>query len=445
MEKACHDVVVEITHVKVAAFKSLYDLEADFEHLSVVTGPNGAGKSNLVDALTFLSDVYRHDLEFAVSRAGGYENIAHRRTRRAKRPILFEVEVAVAAAELENGRASYLFRRHTDEEWPAGVGLRITHGFSLHASSQKLLADFEVLNEWFRVTDDRGRLLADIRRELGQELYAQAGKSPHFKKGDLVNLLRPFLDRDFSWEKWGRAPSETELVVAGFRYFNLTGLLSEHIAGVKVFQLSPHLSRTSGVATPNAELGRYGDNLPGAADNLRRRSPDAWLRVEEAMRAIVPGLNAITIVPTEDRRLAVQFKEKGVGRPWNTAEVSDGTIQTFALLVALFDPRASMLIIEEPENAVHPWILRHILDLTNDAERQILFTTHSPILLDYVDANIVWLMWMREGRSALRRFVDMDPELAGGLVDGTISLFETYVSGYFPETVPRGLSDSGEL
>ncbi|ROQ31002.1 putative ATPase [Frondihabitans sp. PhB188] len=430
---------MEIRRIKVAAFKSLYDLEAEFDHLSVVTGPNGAGKSNLVDALTFLSDAHRHDLEFAVSRAGGYENIAHRRTRRAKRPISFEVEAEVSAEDLSGERGVY-WRRHLGEQWPSDLSLRMVHGFSFHAASQKLLADFEILEEWLIVSDAAGQLLVDLRFR-GQEMTHTIGEHTQLNAGEIAELVRPFLDKDFAWDQWGRAPGATELVVTGWRYLNVAGLLSEHVGRVKVFQLSPHLSRTSGVATPNAELGRFGENVPGAADNLRRRSPDAWQRVEEAMRSIVPGLTQITIVPTEDRRLAVQFKERGVGRPWNSAEVSDGTIQTFALLIALFDPRASMLMIEEPENAVHPWILRHLIDLTTESPRQILFTTHSPVLLDYVNPEIVWLMWMREGRSALRRFTSMDPDLTADLVSGKLSLFETYVSGFFPEAVPRGLSE----
>lgn len=431
---------MEISRIRVTAFKSLYELEADFDHLTVVTGPNGAGKSNLVDALTFLSDAYRHDLEFAVSRAGGYENIAHRRTRRAKRPISFEVVARLQPTDMANG--VFLFRRR-EEPWPHDVPLNLTHGFSFHASSQKLLADFEVIEEWFKIHDDQGRQLLYMGFR-GGEIFSEVRKHPKLRRTDITDLVRPFLDRGFNWDQWGRTPGRTELVGTLWRYMNLFGLLSEHVAQLKVFQLSPHLSRTSGVATPNAELGRHGDNLPGAANNLRRRSPKAWERVEDAMRSLIPGLSGITIVPTEDRRLALQFKERGVGRPWNSSEVSDGTIQTFALLVALFDPRASMLIIEEPENAVHPWILRHILEITSTTDRQILFTTHSPVLLDYVDPQIVWLMWMRQGRSALRRFVDMDPDLTEGLVSGKLSLFETYASGYFPEAVPRGLSGLAE-
>ncbi|GAA2007736.1 AAA family ATPase [Microbacterium ulmi] len=435
---------MEIQRVRVSTFKSLYDVEARLDHLSVITGPNGSGKSNLVDALMFLGDTYRHGLEFAVSRAGGYENVAYRRTRRAKKAVSFEVDVSMSAADLSSSRNYYFMRRHDDKPFPAGLDLRLRHTFSFRASSQKLLADFEVVHESLQLfsADDEPVLDVQITRD---GIVTQWGnvRSSGLRRPDVTVMFRPFLDKEFDWEKWGRKPGPTELSTDFLRFMNVASLMADHVEQIRVFQLSPHLSRSSGVATPNAELGRHGENLPGAAHNLRRRDSDSWSKIESAMRAVVPGLQSITTIPTEDRRLAVQFREAGVGRAWNASEVSDGTIQTFALLVALFDRRATLLIIEEPENALHPWILRQVLDLAKATDKQILFTTHSQVVLDYIDPEVVQLMWMRRGHSQLRQFIGIDPELADGLVSGRLSTFEVYDSGLFTEAVPRGFVEVG--
>jgi predicted ATPase len=440
---------MEIRHLRVEAFKSLYELEAQFDHVSVITGPNGAGKSNLVDALVFLSDAYRHNLEFAVSRAGGYENIAHRRTRRAKRPVSFEIEVFITADEIFRGGLLHFGSRQRNGRrgWPKNVDLKIRHSFTFHASSQSLRADFELLDERLVVSDDHGNIIVTIDIEsVTRNVSVTTAEHPLVQGEALSALTRPFVDEDepFSWEAWGRTPGSTQLGLTGWRFFNIAGVIVDHIANIRVFQLSPQLSRTSGVPTPNAELDRFGQNLPGAADHLKKASPKAWSEVREAMQYLVPGLEDIVIRPTEDRRLAVLFRESGVGRPWHSSEVSDGTIQAFALLVALYDPRASMLVIEEPENAVHPWILRFLLQITLRADRQVLLTTHSPVVIDYVSAETVKLMWMVEGRSQLARFIDLDTDLRPGLLDGSISLYELYASGYFPQSVPRGLELGGK-
>ena len=430
---------MEVTRIRVESFKSLYELDTVVDHMTVVTGPNGSGKSNLVDAFTFLSDTYRHGLEFAVSRSGGYENIAHRRTRRAKRPILFEVEIRLSGAELlESTRVggrdrSYVLRGDRQDSY------YLVHGFSFRASSQKLTADFSLVEEHFTLRDQERNEIVRFDVVAG-ELSNSAHHLARPEYSDVQLLFRPFLDQDFAWERWGRTLEPTELLVASWRYGNVLSRCVSYLSRIAVFQLSPHISRTAGVTTPNAELGRHGDNLPGAAFALQRGNAKAWREIESAMKAIMPELESISITTTEDRRLALQFRAEGVGKAWNANEVSDGTIQALSMLVALLDPRSSMLIIEEPENAVHPWILRKIVDISARANRQVLFTTHSPVLLDDVESRSIFLMWMREGRSYLKRLVDLDIELQEGLISGDISPFSLYDSGFFPTAVPRGLS-----
>jgi hypothetical protein len=66
---------------------------------------------------------------------------------------------------------------------------------------------------------------------------------------------------------------------------------------------------------------------------------------------------------------------------------SDGTLRIAAILTALFqEPAPSLIGIEEPELSVHPGALPILFDFLNEASRrsQILFTTHSPDLLDRV-------------------------------------------------------------
>lgn len=425
---------MRVQFVHFEAFKSLYDVTVPMGDLTVLTGTNGSGKSNLVDGLDFLSNVYTYGLDFAVSHGGGYENIAHRRTRRARRPIRVELQIEATVHELLERFPRTLSRSQRGVRADDSA-LLINHSFSFRAASQKLTADFEVERETLTISLPEGRRLARVRR-YGTSVELEDRSSDSGTEELIDRLLFSFKREDLR-ESLPLPPNEL-MLVRRF-YLDVSWVLSNFLSSLRVFQLSPHTSRQSGVPSPAAQLDRHGENLPGAADNLRRNHGDQWVQIESAMRAIIPTLREIAIAYTEDRRLAVQFREEGVGRPWNASEVSDGTIQTFALLVAIFDPRSSILVIEELENALHPWILRHLLRLCAESSRQVLLTSHSPVLLDHVPPEAVQMMWMRDGRTRVAPLLELDPDVRESLLRGDLSVFEVYDSGVLAEGIPRGL------
>lgn len=432
---------MQVTEVRFEAFKSLYDVTCSLDRFTVVTGPNGAGKSNLVDGLNFLGEVYGDGLEFAVGRSGGYDNIAHRRTRRAKRPVAISVKVRVSAADLREFPSRYPWLSVADEEEALADDycLIYSHSFTLGTSSQALVSDFKVLTDHFEVSDSGGRML--LRAKRGQEGRIEVSRFKRRLPKLVRELLDPFTDTRFAAFLTERPQKPTQLLTDQFGYAGLFSEIQRALGGTRVFQLSPYQCRTSGVPTPNAVLERHGENLPGAADHLVRNDRAAWAQVENAMRDIMPALEEIEIAYTEDRRLALQFRERGVGRPWNTNEVSDGTMQSMALFIALFDNRHPLLVIEEPENSVHPWILRRIVDLcqSENSPKQIIMTTHSPVLLDYVRPEVVRLMSIKNGRSTISRLIDVSVDLREQILEGSLGIFDVYDSGAIDSAVPRGL------
>lgn len=84
----------------------------------------------------------------------------------------------------------------------------------------------------------------------------------------------------------------------------------------------------------------------------------------------------------------VLLRKDGVEIPAGLA--SGGTLVTLAFLtlIHLSEPR-KLLLIEEPENALHPGRLKEIVPLlksvTASRDCQVILTTHSPLLLDEVD------------------------------------------------------------
>jgi predicted ATPase len=228
------------------------------------------------------------------------------------------------------------------------------------------------------VADTMGEILT-IRREEDRTGVDFLARYEDVLDGEGESLFAPFsrqgLVRVLSDQEL--APTELLLSQLGFA----GGILSRirrRFAQTKVYQLSARQARKTGVPTPGASLSRYGENLPAVADYLSKHREESWNRIQEAMRSLIPRLLNIETRHTEERLLALQFREAGVRRAWSASEMSDGTIQALALFTAIFDGRSPLLLIEEPENSLHPWILRQFIDLCRyDDKKQILLTTHS--------------------------------------------------------------------
>lgn len=94
-------------------------------------------------------------------------------------------------------------------------------------------------------------------------------------------------------------------------------------------------------------------------------------------------------------------------------------------------------MVEEPENALHSWLLRIFLDrCRSTSDRQVLITTHSPVALRAVKPEEVLLAWKRDGKTTIAPLVEVDPDAARLYEEEGVDVFEQYDSGFLPETLP---------
>lgn len=440
---------MRIASVRVAEFKSLSEIGLDLGAFTVITGPNGAGKSNLVDAINFLGEVYSLGLEQAVVRNGGLGNMVRAQNFEPE-PLVFSVTAVIDRADLDE------FQQNAPKgAWAsnqvAEFGLIYHHRFVLELDDD---GEFGIRADVIEFADRSGRELVRLGYEdpiVDGRYQGRSGDVEHRQVQPrlqpnrmLRELLGPLADREFANFAPSRRNLGAALLIESLNVGQALPYIKRGVGGIRLFQLSPFQCRKPSVATPNAILDRYGENLPAAGFHLQRRDARAWSLVEAGMESIFPEIEAISFVPTPDRKLTVEFHDPSLQRSWSASEVSDGTIQTFALLVALYDKRSPVFMVEEPENSVHPWILRQFIDLCRaEPEKQTLLTTHSPVVLNYVASREVYLMSARDGHSSIRLLVDDAGASRQLLADGEIDLFDLYDSGSIPTSVPRGLGQEG--
>lgn len=428
-----------VEELRIARYRSLFDVTLHPGQFTVLVGANNSGKTNFVDAIDFLADTYRYGLEIAVGRKGGYENIAHRKKRRTKSPISFSMQARLLPTEV----LRYAPRPAAWHKRP----LRVSHNFEIEAQGQAIEAAYHVRSESIRVMDledaDGDGVLLHVERsgdtvDVRSVSVPSRGTSRSTERNFYRDIAFPFSDSDFArWLGQGKGVESTELMV-GLRAFNtLSSAFARMVGNSRVYQLAPLESRRSGVPTPNPDLGRHGANLPAFVAQLRKSDQELWSQVMQMMRRLVPGLEDIRTEFTPDRRLTLQFVETGSGRPWSSNEVSDGTVQALALFVALFEPRSGLVVIEEPENSVHPWIVRNFVEACRSAEKQVLITTHSPALINYLKPSEVAVVSRRGGETTIRPLEELDPEAMSLWSAGKVSTFEILDSGWVSEALPE--------
>lgn len=426
---------MKLTQLNISNYKSLKHIQLQPTEMTVVIGANGAGKSNLASAFDFLADLYASGIDFAIAKKGGFENIAFRRQRRTKSGIAFEVSVELDRREAQNAaRRSFIFREVGSS---AVASMTFEHKLTLRAAKQSISADYfieyesVVINIALRPL--KNSLLPTIVRVKIERFEGKfAVDSSDTTVTERINEYLELIGD----------PSDTSSIATLEESFLKVFFpsIAVTLAGISVFQFSPQISRSPGAPSPNPRLSGYGQNLPSLIDWLSRKHPAKWASVLSSMRAIVPTLQSINTQYLHTKTLGLIFQEEGFSRPWTAEDVSDGTIQSLAILTALADPRNDLLFVEEPENSVHPWIVRQLANQLKriSRQKQVFVTTHSPVVLNLVSPEDVWVCFKINGETSLRRLDELSPELAHDWKNGEGRLFELLDLGIVPEAIPSG-------
>ncbi len=374
--------------------------------LSVLVGPNAAGKTNFCEALDFLARVYQWNLEEAVTYKGGYENICYRDGKGlSKDPIRFRVIVEQPGLS----GATYAF----DHAFAFGPG----------GASSSLLP-LTVINEDLTISPapDRsnGRTLRFSRRG---DLIEHSGL-----QGREAAVIGKFLKNE--------QPSSGLSLAWYSALATESAFQTRHLAGIRVFQLSALGARDPGTPAPNPILERFGRNLPAVVLHLQRNHPEAYEQVLASLKEILPDIEDLVV--TQTRTLALLLKQRESEQPWPVEDLSDGTIQAIAALTAVFDPRIPVLVLEEPENNVHPWAIRAFAEAFRLASetKQIILTTHSPILIDQVKPEELWIVQKPGTRTRIDPLLELNPSLKDSWERGRFTLSDYLDSGALPQAVP---------
>lgn len=406
-----------IEELEIANYKSLKSVRVPLRRVSFFCGPNASGKTNLAEALDFVSEVFRNGLQYAVAEKGGFYNICFRRQRRTKGAISFKI----------------IGQTRIEKELLLGYEV----SFSFRAQSQAIRSKFLVEQEeyLFRISTPSPGIDSYTVRifRLDKKYIAEARdvEIQGFERMFGVNSINSF--REVVTQVFKPRPQQLLLgpgQTFGFGFFNAVQRVARELEGFRVFQINPRTARQAGAPSVTKGLGRHGENLPVVVEAfLSRRRLSR--RLLSWMRDVLPDL--IDLLPryTETKQTGLFMQEKGFGLPWYAEDLSDGTIMALGLFICLLEPSHRTVLIEEPENSLHPWILKRFLDRCREVsgERQILITTHSPLVVSAAEPDELFLIERRRGQTEVIPAVSREPELNGIIKENLLDLGDYWMSG----------------
>lgn len=355
---------MRITKVHVKGFKSLVDFELELAPFTCLVGMNGCGKSTVLQFFDFLSSLLSKDINgWFLERDWQAFEVA---TFWSEQSIQFCVDFSNGS--IWEGEYSVPKKRCTRED--------------ITTPSSHLVFENDSVRGFANGDEFHGHEGGNIDIATGSLEF----------RGSVATLIR-----DEALPKSVRD-------------------LRDFLRGSHTFEaLSPHSLRRLGRGAP-VSIGRSGENLTAFFDSL-----DAEVR-DEILKDLVelyPQLQFIHTLEHPGGQKELATVERYVLEEPNALQeilvrsghINDGFLRTFAMLVELRSDH-QLLLFDEIENGINPESVDYLVSRLTSSAHQIVTTTHSPLILNYLPDDIaresvVFLYKGRDGATRAKRFFDI--------------------------------------
>ncbi|MHC5937468.1 AAA family ATPase [Nostoc sp.] len=326
-----------LSKLRVQHYKSLFDIEVDLEPLTVFIGPNGSGKSNICEALFVLSNF----LERLIINMNHQEIIPFF----AQSLIAVNTNQQKIESKLWQGKQDYLF---------------FEVGSLPNIESQESISSISIHIEY-------PQRIVTINNQ-------ESSGNTRTVRDQYTRELRNFLVSN--------------------NYFEFP--LAKAIRKVSIYDFAP-ISLSNNIPSIGG-MDKTGQGIVDALADILLSNRKSFDELEERLTRLVPNIQRISLLRREDRTFLLELIDRYSEHHIPASDISDGTLRILAFLTALYQENTpSIICFEEIENGVHPWLLHKMMELLQIISTegitgkpvQVLITTHSPVLLNYVEPQQV--------------------------------------------------------
>lgn len=362
----CYTSSMALITLAVSGYRSLRSLVLPLERLNVVTGANGSGKSSLYRSLRLLADVAQGQAIPSLAAEGGLRSTMWAggsgysvAMRSGRSPM--QGNIGGGPVSLRLGFAS------EDYGYAIDLGLPIPGPGASREEVSLFGHDPVVKAEAVWVGERLSRHNAIARRSNASVLV----QDRNGRLRPVVTDLAPFESMMM------RAADPTDAVellllrerMRAWRFY-------DHF---RIDRDAP--ARSPRIGTRTVALASDGSDLAPAIQTVREigNGPAFDEAIEDAFAGSSVEIGAA------DGLFRLSMRQRGLLRPLDASELSDGTLRYIALATALHTPRPpELMVLNEPEGSLHPSLLEPLARMIASASErsQVIVVSHARSLVE---------------------------------------------------------------
>ena len=380
-----------ITAVKVTGFKSFTRFRLRLEPFQVIVGPNAVGKSNLFDALKLLSRLAEFDIRTA------FQGI------RGEAGELFTVFPDGTAADVMRFKVDLLLSPEVTDSW--GRTAELGHTRMRYTLQIRRLKDSRGL-ENLRLDEESLVPIRKVDDDWARSVSPDWERVPRYRSGRTLKPLILTANQNgiptATLNQDGRKGRQRQYPIAKMESTLLSSLqnaefphgfaVREEMRGWMFLHLAPVALRSPSSRVAPERIDPAGQYLPNVLARMRKQDEYLLTDVSNDLANLVPGMTGVEVEEDQARDRFVIWVRTADGGKFSSRVLSDGTLRLLALAAIKNDPMHSgVLLLEEPENGVHPFRVRQVVSLLRDMTgppeenggrlRQLIVNTHSPTVV----------------------------------------------------------------
>ena len=161
-------------------------------------------------------------------------------------------------------------------------------------------------------------------------------------------------------------------------------LIVNQLAGARRARFDPDALRAPSGLIPETELATFDDRGHGLAGVYFAIRNEAVASIVEDVRRLFPTIRGLRVKAVTKREVVLEA-ELANGTRVDAARMSEGLLYYLAFAALRFLEPTSLLLVEEPENGLHPARIAEVVKVLRAvaaAGTQVLIATHSPLVIN---------------------------------------------------------------